>query len=57
VSGSVRAGFNSADSDAGGFGGASFGGGITYGSVGFDFALLPFGDLGNTYRYSLLVKF
>jgi long-subunit fatty acid transport protein len=57
VSGAVRAGFNSADSDAGGFGGVSFGGGIAYGSVGFDFALLPFGDLGNTYRYSLLVKF
>jgi hypothetical protein len=57
VSGAVRAGFNSANSDAGGFGGVSFGGGITYGSVGFDFALLPFGDLGNTYRYSLLVKF
>ena len=57
ISGALRAGYNSANTDAGGFGGASFGGGIVYGNVGFDFALIPFGDLGNTYRYSLLVKF
>ena len=57
LTGAVRAGFNSANTDAGGFGGAAFGGGIAYGNVGFDFAMIPFGDLGNTYRYSLLVKF
>ena len=57
ISGAVRAGYASGNADAGGFGGASFGGGIAYGNVGFDFAMIPFGDLGNTYRYSLLVKF
>jgi hypothetical protein len=28
-----------------------------YKNVSFDFAWVPFGDLGNTFRYSLLLKF
>jgi hypothetical protein len=35
----------------------SIGGGLTYGNFSFDYAFLPFGDLGNTSRYSLVVKF
>lgn len=55
--GSLRAGFNSANTDADGLNGITLGTGLGYGSLGFDFAWVPFGDLGNTFRYSLLVKF
>jgi hypothetical protein len=57
VSGALRAGYNTGNSDAGGISGVSFGGGLTYGNFSFDYAFLPFGDLGNTQRYSLVVKF
>ncbi|HEX4046443.1 MAG TPA: PorV/PorQ family protein [Elusimicrobiota bacterium] len=57
LSGALRGGYNTAATDAGGFSGASFGGGLTYGNFGFDYAFIPFGDLGNTSRYSLVVKF
>jgi hypothetical protein len=57
ISGAMRAGYNTGNTDAGGFSGVSLGGGITYGNFGFDYAFIPFGDLGNTSRYSLVVKF
>ena len=57
LSGALRAGYNSGNGDAGGFSGASFGGGVVYGNFGFDYAFIPFGELGNTNRYSLVVKF
>jgi len=57
LSGAVRAGYNTLENSAGGFAGTSFGGGIGYGSFSFDFAFVPFGELGNTYRYALTVKF
>ncbi|MBI4424400.1 MAG: hypothetical protein HY554_11760, partial [Elusimicrobia bacterium] len=54
---SVRAGFNSANVDAGGLAGASLGVGVALRSLRFDFAWVPFGTLGDTFRYSLLVRF
>jgi hypothetical protein len=40
-----------------GLNGVSAGGGLTYGRVSLDFAWVPFGELGNTYRYAIHVKF
>lgn len=57
LSGALRAGYNSANKDADGFNGVSFGVGLGVSNFDFDFALVPFGDLGNAYRYSLVVKF
>jgi hypothetical protein len=53
----MRAGYNSKNTDAGGMAGMAFGVGVRYGNFDFDFALVPFGDLGNAYKYSLQVKF
>lgn len=55
--GALRMGYNTRNKDAGGFSGVAFGLGLGYGNFNFDFALVPFGDLGNTYKYSLGVKF
>jgi len=57
LTGAVRAGYNTKNAYAGGFNGASFGLGLGYGNFDFDFAFVPFGDLGNTYKYSMVVKF
>ncbi|MFI5362134.1 MAG: PorV/PorQ family protein [Elusimicrobiota bacterium] len=57
ITGTLRAGYNTANTDAGGYGGASLGAGVGYGNFNLDFAFIPFGDLGNTFRYSFLVKF
>jgi hypothetical protein len=57
LSGALRAGYNTGNTDAGDFAGVSVGAGIVYGNFGFDYAFIPFGDLGNTNRYSLTVKF
>lgn len=57
LTGALRGGFNSRNTDAGGLSGASFGLGIGYANFNFDFAFVPFGDLGNTFKYSLVVKF
>ncbi|MDE2313972.1 MAG: PorV/PorQ family protein [Elusimicrobia bacterium] len=54
---SVRAGYASRNTDAGGFSGATFGAGLKYSNFGFDFAFVPFGNLGDTYLYSLTVGF
>lgn len=54
----LRAGYNKRNTDAGGgMSGVAFGVGVRYGNFDFDFALVPFGDLGNAYKYSLVVKF
>jgi hypothetical protein len=52
----LRTGYNSAITDAGSSG-LTFGGGVGFGRVDFDFAWVPFSDLGNTIRYSLRVRF
>lgn len=57
LTGALRAGYNSRNTDAGGLSGFSMGLGLGYNNFDFDFALQPFGDLGNAYKYSLLVRF
>jgi hypothetical protein len=52
-----RFGYNSSSTDADGANGVSVGGGIGFKKLDLDFAWVPFGDLGNTFRYSALVKF
>lgn len=54
---SARAGYDSANADAGSFSGVCGGVGLTYGAVSFDFAFAPFGDLGSTYKYTLRTRF
>ncbi len=58
--GSLRAGYASAGkrgTTGGGLTGGHFGGGIGYANFDFDFAWVPRGDIGNSLRYSLHVKF
>ncbi|MFH1722998.1 MAG: PorV/PorQ family protein [Elusimicrobiota bacterium] len=57
LSGSVRGGYNASNTDADGFDGVTFGAGVGYGRLDFDFAWIPFGELGNTFRYCVLVRF
>jgi long-subunit fatty acid transport protein len=52
----LRAGYNSTITDADGSG-VSFGGGIGFRQFDFDVAWVPFGDLGNSMRYALRVRF
>lgn len=57
VTGFLRGGYNMRHADNGGVSGASMGVGLGYNNFNFDFAWVPYGDLGNTFRYSLHVKF
>ena len=58
MSAALRAGYNSASTDpSGGTVGVTGGLGITWKSWGFDMAWAPYGNLGQTFRYALLVKF
>ena len=52
----MRAGYRS-DTDVEGFSGISIGSGLELGRAAFDFAWVPFGELGNAYRFSLHLKF
>ena len=52
----MRAGYRT-DSDVEGFKGVSIGSGLTLGRGTLDFAWVPFGELGNSYRFGLHVKF
>lgn len=56
ITATLRSGYRT-DSDVTGFSGLSTGGGLEIGRTSFDFAWVPFGDLGNAYRFSLHVKF
>jgi hypothetical protein len=56
ISCALRSGYQSG-SDVDGLSGVSVGAGLTFGRASFDFAWVPFGELGNTYRYSLHLKF
>jgi hypothetical protein len=56
IAGSVRSGYRT-DSDVDGLSGLSAGGGLEVGRFAFDFAWVPFGELGNAYRFGLHVKF
>jgi len=53
----LRCGYDTSKTDAGGLGGVSAGAGVSFKRVQFDFAWVPYGNLGNTFRYSLLVRF
>jgi len=57
VDGSLRFGYNTATAQADGFGGVALGGGLEYGKTTFDLAWIPYGDLGDTFRFSVLMKF
>ena len=55
---SGRAGYNSRTfGSVSGFSGISFGAGFGFGRFDVDYALVPFGDLGQTHRISLSGKF
>ncbi|MBV9080591.1 MAG: PorV/PorQ family protein [Elusimicrobia bacterium] len=53
----ARAGYRSLATDKDGASGISLGAGIGYRRLDFDFAWVPFGQLGNTFRYAVLVRF
>ncbi|MFH1368367.1 MAG: PorV/PorQ family protein [Elusimicrobiota bacterium] len=54
----VRAGYKTVSQEKlGGLSGLTCGAGIGWKEFGLDFAWVPYGDLGETYRYSLVAKF
>ena len=57
ATGAFRFGYSSERTANPGFNGISFGAGISFHKAAFDFAWIPFGGLGDTFRYSLIVKF
>ena len=57
MSGALRMGYTTHNKDVGGLKGIAAGAGLRYSRVYFDFAWVPFGDLGNTFRYTLSARF
>lgn len=57
IQGALRAGYNSSRRDIGGLAGLSAGGGLAFPKASVDMAWIPFGSLGDAFRFSLLVKF
>jgi len=57
VSGALRFGYSSQRKDNDGLNGLAMGAGLNFYKVSFDFAWQPFGTLGDTFRYSLLLRF
>ncbi len=60
ASGAFRFGYTTERKDNPGstvMNGLSFGAGVSFRKAAFDFAWIPFGGLGDTFRYSLVVKF
>ncbi len=57
VGGAFRFGYTSSRRDNGGLSGVTAGGGLSFNKANFDFAWIPFGALGDSFRFSLLVKF
>lgn len=53
----LRAGYTTHYKDVDGLKGVAAGAGITYMKLSLDFAWVPYGDLGNTFRYTLAVRF
>jgi hypothetical protein len=54
----LRAGYkNVAQEKLGGMAGLTAGAGLTWRQFSLDFAWVPYGDLGDTFRYSLVAKF
>ncbi|MFH1368800.1 MAG: PorV/PorQ family protein [Elusimicrobiota bacterium] len=52
-----RLGYNTRNKDTGGLNGLTAGFGVAYQDYSFDYAFVPYGELGNTQRISLSVKF
>ncbi|MFH2203658.1 MAG: PorV/PorQ family protein [Elusimicrobiota bacterium] len=57
LDGGLRLGYNSEHTAADGLGGVTVGLGLSYGKTAFDFAWVPYGELGSTFRYSVRVRF
>lgn len=57
LSAALRAGYTTHHKDVDGLRGIAAGAGVRYNRLSFDFAWVPFGDLGNTFRYTLSVRF
>lgn len=57
VSGALRLGLSSQRKENEGFNSITLGAGLAFHKAAFDFAWIPFGHLGDTFRYSLIVKF
>lgn len=57
ASAALRFGYNSSRRDLGAMSGVSAGAGLSLPKADFDFAWVPFGPLGDSFRFSLLVKF
>lgn len=55
--GKLRLGYSSIRRKQDGFNGLALGAGMDFHRVGFDFAWVPYGDLGDTFRFSLQIKF
>jgi len=57
MSASLRLGYTTHNKDVDGLKGIAAGAGLRYSRLSFDFAWVPFGDLGNTFRYTISAKF
>jgi hypothetical protein len=58
LKGALRAGYTTEGSDVtSDLTGVSIGGGLTWRHFGFDMAWVPYGALGNTFRYAFVGKF
>ncbi|MHB0995734.1 MAG: PorV/PorQ family protein [Elusimicrobiales bacterium] len=57
LQGTARAGYSNHRKDIEGVSGVTLGAGLSLPTLAFDFAWVPFGDLGNTFRYSVRVQF
>lgn len=57
ATGAFRFGYTSARKDNSGLNGITAGAGLAFPKASFDFAWIPFGTLGDAFRFSLLVKF
>jgi hypothetical protein len=53
----LRLGYTTHNNDVDGLKGIAAGAGLRYSKLGFDFAWVPFGDLGNTFRYTISARF
>ena len=57
LSAAMRLGYTTHNRDVDGLKGIAAGAGLRYSKVAFDFAWVPFGDLGNTFRYTISARF
>lgn len=53
----LRAGYNTRNKDTGGLNGVTVGAGIDYAGYTIDYAFVPYGNLGDTQRIALTIKF